>query len=186
MDRRALADPHRERPSRPPSDRWCLGAAIPAGATGGTIYVQSMEGGAPVPITDPGQGNDADPVFSPDGSQIAFRRVTTDRGSVASARIYLVDVDGSGLTPLTDGASVDQDPIFSPDGTQIAFKNNRPDSAAPGTIRSGSSRPTGRSARMNSARAAVGVADGAPAWAPLTSQVRTDRLESAVATSFPR
>jgi Tol biopolymer transport system component len=54
------------------------------GAGGGRIYVQSVDGGEPTPITDPGAGNDADPVFSPDGSNIVFRRVGTDAAAARS------------------------------------------------------------------------------------------------------
>jgi Tol biopolymer transport system component len=75
-----------------------------------------VDGGEPTPITDPGAGNDADPVFSPDGSNIVFRRVGTDAAGGPIAHLYVVNADGSGEpTPLTDGSSVDQDPIYSPD-----------------------------------------------------------------------
>lgn len=63
-------------------------------------------------------------VLRPDGRQIAFRGQPPD-GSSASA-IYLVNVDGSGLTPLTVGAPAESVVAFealtwSPDGSRLAF-----------------------------------------------------------------
>ncbi len=133
-----------------------------AGAGGGRIYVQALDGGAPVPITDPGRGNDADPVFSPDGSHIVFRRVDPDG---PTARIYVVNADGSGEpTPVSDGTSVDQDPIYSPDGTEIAFKSNRTNAAGTNDNQIWVVPADGSAAPRELGAGAAGVADGAPAW----------------------
>ncbi|MDP9243112.1 MAG: hypothetical protein M3O84_08065 [Actinomycetota bacterium] len=59
------------------------------------------------------------PAFSPDGSQIAF--VAQRAGSAADADLYVMNVDGSGLTRLTS-TGTNWDPTWSPDGTQIAFR----------------------------------------------------------------
>ncbi|HYN71426.1 MAG TPA: protein kinase [Nakamurella sp.] len=135
------------------------------GAGGGRIYVQPVAGGAATPITDPGAGNDADPVFSPDGSQIAFRRIDTDAGGGTIAAIYVVNVDGSGEpTPLTDGTSVDQDPIYSPDGTQVAFKSNRLNAAGTNDNQIWVVPVDGSAPPRELGVGAPGVADGAPAW----------------------
>ena len=39
--------------------------------------------------------------------------------------IYLMNVDGSNLTQLTDNPGEDEYPVWSPDGSQIAFESNR-------------------------------------------------------------
>lgn len=128
-------------------------------ANGGSIYVQPADGSAPPRAITSGNGTDADPVFSPDGQQIAFRRATPD----GSTDIYLVNVDGSNLVQLTDGRSVDQDPSFSPSGTEIAFKSNRPDATGASADQLWVMGDDGSGVRQI-APAAPGTANGAPAW----------------------
>ncbi len=58
--------------------------------------------------------------WSPDGTRIAF--ISHRDGNL---EIYLVDVDGSRLTNLTNNPGADTDPAWSPDGTRIAFVSDR-------------------------------------------------------------
>ncbi|MFL5797783.1 MAG: hypothetical protein ACJ77A_07595 [Actinomycetota bacterium] len=68
-------------------------------------------------------GNVEYPVWSPDGSTIAF-----DDGSVIAVRdwsaanghIYSVKADGTGLTQVTSGGGAEFTPVWSPDGTHMA------------------------------------------------------------------
>jgi TolB protein len=48
------------------------------------------------------------PAWSPDGRKIAFAA-----GKIGASHLYLVNVDGSGLAPLTHGAVDDEDPAWS-------------------------------------------------------------------------
>jgi len=57
------------------------------------------------------------------GTKIAFN-------SFISPDIYVINVDGSGLTRLTDDPANEARPDWSPDGRKIAFNSNR--DAAPG------------------------------------------------------
>jgi len=80
----------------------------------GEIYLLTPEG--EVNITD-NPAEDANPHISPDGSRILF---SSDLEGVVF-HIYVVNVDGSGLTKLTDDAAGDFSPRWSPDGKRIAF-----------------------------------------------------------------
>lgn len=83
------------------------------------LYVYTLDTGKTENVTNH-PGFDADPNFSPDGSQIVF--VTTRDGN---AEIYLMNSDGTNVRRLTNHPSWDCHPVFSPDGTTIAFNADR-------------------------------------------------------------
>jgi TolB protein len=58
-----------------------------------------------------------DPSWSPDGRRIAFAK--------GGSEIYTMNVDGTGLTRLTDNPGHDNRPTWSPDGSRIAFASQR-------------------------------------------------------------
>ena len=62
-------------------------------------------------------GTAFDPDWSPDGSQIAFRSTRDNSNS----EIYVMDINGSGLTRLTNSGGYDGWPDWSPDGQLIAY-----------------------------------------------------------------
>lgn len=63
---------------------------------------------------------DTTPVFNREGTRIAF--VSTRDGR---PQIYVMNVDGSGLTRVSNGQADDVSPTWSPDGNWIAFVSNR-------------------------------------------------------------
>ena len=89
------------------------------------VYVINADGSGLTRLTN-SPAPDEYPAWSPDGSKIAFNRFTcmnpdcTQQGYRA---IYTVNVDGSGLTRLTNPVGIGDDewPTWSPDGRQIAF-----------------------------------------------------------------
>jgi WD40 repeat protein len=74
------------------------------------IYVMPADGVGLTKLTDR-PSHDRHPSWSPDGSRIAFN---SDSG------VYVVNVNGSGLTRVTDGRG-DVYPEWSPDGQRILF-----------------------------------------------------------------
>jgi Tol biopolymer transport system component len=86
------------------------------------ICVMNADGSDPVRVThNPWPRHpvvDSAPSWSPDGTRIAF-----DRGENGRDDLFVVNVDGSGLRQLTNGA-FDENAAWSPDGTRIAFDGN--------------------------------------------------------------
>jgi Tol biopolymer transport system component len=73
-------------------------------------------------------GRDQEPVWSPDGTRIAFVRsvkVGIDRDEIVTRpAIYVVDADGSGLRRLSPRGAYDEEPSWSPDGERLAFSRS--------------------------------------------------------------
>jgi len=59
------------------------------------------------------------PVWSPDGSSLAFAGATD-----AGYDIYVMNPDGTGVRQVTDMAGNENDPAWSPDGSKIAFHHD--------------------------------------------------------------
>ena len=132
------------------------------GAGGAGLFTWAADGsGEPVQLTDGGAADDGDAVWSPDGEQIAFRRVTG-----TTADIYLMDADGSDVRPLLVAPGTDQDPTWSPDGARIAFKSDQRRPVRTGREpRVGHRRPTGPSC-VSSRRATRGWTTPLPPGVP--------------------
>ncbi|HXH88320.1 MAG TPA: hypothetical protein VNI55_06920, partial [Gaiellaceae bacterium] len=80
------------------------------------IYVMNADGSDIRRIAPTSRSRD-EPAWSPDGTRIAF---TAYR---ANSDIFVINVDGSGETPLTTttASRLNSDPQWSPDGKKIAF-----------------------------------------------------------------
>src|SRR4051812_33583746 len=92
-------------------------------ATGGAIdiYISRIFQGI---LENPTKGRsetNMQPVFSPDGTRIAFTSNRYDN----NLEIYVMNVDGSGLRRLTNHPAADAVPTWSPNGAQIAFTSDR-------------------------------------------------------------
>ncbi|MBR5081238.1 MAG: PD40 domain-containing protein [Bacteroidales bacterium] len=81
----------------------------------GDVYVVSAQGGKALQITT-NAAYDADPIWSPDGKQIAF---ATDRNG--NFDIYLVSAEGGVAKRITTNSATEIPLAFSPDGKEIYF-----------------------------------------------------------------
>ena len=71
-----------------------------------------------------GSVNDDSPAWSPDGTQIVFRRRPTSAGPGSTSGpgdLYIVSVDGTGERRLTSDPGDEGEPAWSPDGQTIAY-----------------------------------------------------------------
>lgn len=90
------------------------------------IYVMNADGSDYTRLTNNPYG-DVDPVWSPDGTRIAF--VSWSIVGPETSDIYAINADGSNLTRLTDRPEDDHGPVWSPDGERIAFFTYETDSS---------------------------------------------------------
>lgn len=121
------------------------------------IFVVDAAGGMPTRVT--ADGWYSNPRWSPDGSRLAFSVWEGD--AFVNSEVYVVNVDGSGLTNVTESAAYDADPSWSPDGTRLVFVSDRDRSGYDtGVFVVGAD---GHDARPLGARIAY---SGAPAWSP--------------------
>lgn len=83
------------------------------------IFKMNVDGSNQVALTNDGT-DDGNPVWSPDGTKIAFESYRDGQ-----AEIYVMNANGSGQTRLTAQGDFDGMPTWSPDGTKIAFVSRR-------------------------------------------------------------
>jgi len=95
------------------------------------IWVMKSDGTGVTPLTKLTAGG-ADsflPVWSPDGSKIAFLATRALDGSDApgSPNFWVINADGTGASPLTKltAVTIITGPVWSPDGAKIAFGSFR-------------------------------------------------------------
>jgi Tol biopolymer transport system component len=90
------------------------------GVTGQGLRIMNPDGSGVIPLTQ--DGSDTAPAASRDASTIAFMSARD-----GDWEIYKINVDGSGLTRLTEDHAADGLPAWSPDGRSIAFVSDRGD-----------------------------------------------------------
>ncbi len=91
---------------------------------GGAVFKMPADGSqAPVALTD--GTTDADPIFSPDGTLIAFRRIVDDGDGPRNMEIFVMNADGTDQHVLAPHPADDLDPAWSPDGSRIVFNSGR-------------------------------------------------------------
>ena len=91
----------------------------------GSIFSIGIDGENLTRLTD-NQNNDEGPVWSPDGTKIAFfsnRREGRDARPI-SLQIYIMNADGTGQRRITnDGPALEYNISWSPDGNRLVFQS---------------------------------------------------------------
>ena len=109
-----------------PDGKKCLYVKGSMAKNQAKIWVMDANGGNPTQLsTGPGNCNDIDPRWSPDGKRIVF---ASNRGTVKGRQnydIWIMDADGNHITQLTTNSSCDDKPVFAPDNKTVFFRSNR-------------------------------------------------------------
>lgn len=100
-------------------------------ASGNAIFKMNPDGTGVQPLTfNMGYNQDYSPVWSPDGTKIAFARSITEvvgsqdtdmPNTVTTYGIYTVDYNGGNLTQIKSGSPFINDLTWSPDGAKLAY-----------------------------------------------------------------
>ncbi len=132
---------------------------------GHEIWTVNTDGTEAKRLTSEAAVDSEQPSWSPDGTKIAFL------GQEASARIWVMNADGTGQQPLTSGPQ-DFTPAWSPDGTQIAFSRELAQIFVVNVADGSERRLTG------------GFGGGEPAWSPDGTRMAFSRATSSGGTQI--
>ena len=97
------------------SNRDAPNLSVPVFEQDFEIYIMDVNGTNVRRLTF-SEGVDTEPVFSPDGTKIAF--ASSRSGNL---NIFVMNVDGTGVVQLTSSPFHETEPAWSPDGTKIAY-----------------------------------------------------------------
>jgi dipeptidyl aminopeptidase/acylaminoacyl peptidase len=90
------------------------------GPGNGEVYVMDANGANQTRLTTTNPASEFDPVWSSDGSKIAFQ---SDRDG--NPEVYVMDANGANQINLTTNPAIDWVPAWSPDGSKIVFTSDR-------------------------------------------------------------
>ena len=167
-----LVDPDGGHDSLVPGAAWATwspdGTRIASGG-GGQIYITASNGSDSRYLA-----NGWEPAWSPDGTKIAF----TAGVGPNNTEVFTINVDGSGLTQLTDTPSPvnEESPDWSPGGSQIVYSRIACDTCggnAEGGIWVVDADGTGEHQLTT-----PGEADRHPSWSPDGSKIAFARVTS--------
>jgi Tol biopolymer transport system component len=106
-------------PSWSPDGGMIAASRWSAGDGRGDVVLLPVNGAAETVLTRGRPGDSWSPVWSPDGTKLAYVSNRDAHGSL-NDDIWVINVDGTGPTDLTNSPATDRDPTWSK-GDQIAF-----------------------------------------------------------------
>ena len=124
---------------------------------GSDIYVMNWDGSGVSRLTSAAY-DDIAPVWSPDGTKIAFQSARNGLNN----QIYVMNADGSGQVNISNNGANETQPSWSPDGSKIAFASDR-DQAGFSSTYVMSANGTNQTRLTSSG---TGFLDQQPAWSP--------------------
>lgn len=130
------------------------------------IYLADLASQTTIKITDMPDGA-CQPSWSPDGAKLVF--ISPCRGMdeiYYQAALYIINVDGSDLTPISTVPGGDFDPAWSPDGESILFTSLRT-----GQMEIFSTNLSDLSTAEQITKGAKSVEARQPAWSPDGEQI---------------
>ncbi len=92
----------------------------------GRLLIINADGTGQTFLTSGGSNLDANPVYSPGGSKIAFDRNIIGAGGAIN--IFVMNADGTNPVAVTSSVpnnTLNSDPTWSPDGLKLAFVSDR-------------------------------------------------------------
>ena len=120
-----------------PTETFIPSTAIAVGSGSGEIAFASNRSGLPqiylvnivtnsaTQVTNMANGA-CQPSWSPDGTRLVFISPCKGMDDIYyNASLFIVNADGTGLTPIEPGPGGDFDPVWSPDGNTILFTSLR-------------------------------------------------------------
>lgn len=128
-----------------------------------SIWIMRSDGSEARMITE--GAIDVEPVFSPDGRQVAFGRIVGDSPEGQLEAVYVVNSDGTGLREVVPARAGLEHPDWSPDGRSIVFNIAPENPAAPDTGSIISVQPDGQGLRTL-VSATADLRFFKPAWSP--------------------
>lgn len=87
------------------------------------IYIMNVDGSSQTRVTHT-NANDyivSSYTWSPDGKKVAFTLDVFTTMAPLGTTIYVINIDGTGLTQLTNAQGINHSPSWSPDGNLISF-----------------------------------------------------------------